>query len=101
MLNSKFCQKNIQRNSFREEYVRAYVHYKLTASVLNQFQAFSEGFLRVSGGRVLEFFHPQELMEMVIGSQDYDFADLEKVRVTLVVVNGKSCKFTLQVLKLL
>ena len=78
------------------------MHYKLTASVSNQFQAFSEGFLRVSGGRVLEFFHPQELMEMVVGSQDYDFADLEKVGDNCCkLVIAQIWKVTLQVLELL
>ena len=26
-----------------------------------------------------EFFHPEELMQMVVGCQDYDFRELEKV----------------------
>ena len=26
-----------------------------------------------------EFFHPEELMQMVVGCQDYDFRDLEEV----------------------
>ena len=26
-----------------------------------------------------EFFHPEELMQMVVGCQDYDFRELEQV----------------------
>ena len=26
-----------------------------------------------------EFFHPQELMEMVVGCQEFDFTELEEV----------------------
>jgi len=63
----------------KEEYVMLYVKYKLCISVENQFNSFAEGFHHVCGGKVLNFFHPQELMEMIVGSQDYDFADLEKV----------------------
>ncbi|KAK3696531.1 hypothetical protein QZH41_015897 [Actinostola sp. cb2023] len=65
--------------TIRQHYVNAYMDYYLNKSVQKQFQAFSNGFHRVCGGRVLEFFHPQELMEMVIGCQEYDFKVLEKV----------------------
>lgn len=46
----------------------------------SEYEAFAQGFHRVCGGRVLELFQPQELMEMVVGSNDYDLNDLEKVR---------------------
>lgn len=62
----------------RNRYVELYVDYVVNKSVEEQFKAFSTGFHRVCGGRVLEFFHPQELMEMVVGIQDYDFNELEK-----------------------
>ncbi|XP_031558665.1 probable E3 ubiquitin-protein ligase HERC4 isoform X2 [Actinia tenebrosa] len=63
----------------REQYVDAYIDYNLNKSVHKQFEAFSMGFHRVCGGRVLDFFHPQELMEMVVGCQEYDFKIFEKV----------------------
>ncbi|XP_068736455.1 probable E3 ubiquitin-protein ligase HERC4 isoform X1 [Montipora capricornis] len=63
----------------RQEYVDVYIDYYLNKSVEKQFQAFSTGFHRVCGGKVLEFFHPEELMQMVVGCQDYDFRELEKV----------------------
>lgn len=61
----------------KEEYVNAYIDYKLNSSVEKEFQAFSLGFHRVCGGIVLNLFHPQELMEFVVGSQEYDFSELE------------------------
>ena len=62
----------------KEEYVNTYINYKLNISVEKEFCAFSFGFHRVCGGSVLNLFHPQELMEFVVGSQDYDFAELEE-----------------------
>lgn len=62
----------------RGRYVELYIDYVVNKSVEKQFDAFSHGFHRVCGGRVLEFFHPQELMEMIVGIQEYDFNELEK-----------------------
>ena len=42
---------------FREKYVEAYIDHVLNKSVGKQFRAFSEGFLRVCGGRVLVSFN--------------------------------------------
>jgi E3 ubiquitin-protein ligase HERC4 len=61
----------------KEEYVQAYIDYKLNHSVAKEFDAFARGFHRVCGGQVLNLFHPQELMELVVGSQHYDFSELE------------------------
>ena len=38
-----------------------------------------------------KFFHPEELMQMVVGCQDYDFRDLEKVggHLTLSLTSSK------------
>ncbi|EDO34592.1 predicted protein [Nematostella vectensis] len=63
----------------REQYVELYIDYYLSKAVDKQFEAFFTGFHRVCGGHVLEFFHPQELMEMVVGCQEYDFEVLEKI----------------------
>ncbi|XP_071491070.1 LOW QUALITY PROTEIN: probable E3 ubiquitin-protein ligase HERC4 [Diadema antillarum] len=62
----------------RQEYVDAYVDYTLNTSVGQQFTAFSEGFLEVCGGHVLDLFHPQELMAMVVGDENYDWDEFEK-----------------------
>lgn len=42
-----------------------------------QFHAFSDGFMKVCGGRVLKLFKPHELMAVVIGNENYDWHDLE------------------------
>lgn len=63
----------------RVQYVDVYIDYYLNKSVEKQFEAFAQGFHRVCGGKVMEFFHPEELMQMVVGCQDYDFRELEKV----------------------
>nr|XP_054773410.1 probable E3 ubiquitin-protein ligase HERC4 [Lytechinus pictus] len=62
----------------RNDYVMAYVNYCLNASVREQFEAFSSGFLEVCGGHVLRFFHPQELMAMVIGNEEFNWDELEE-----------------------
>ncbi|XP_005105124.1 probable E3 ubiquitin-protein ligase HERC4 isoform X1 [Aplysia californica] len=71
--------KNVSVNqNNKQKYVDLYVDYILNKSVETQFSAFSEGFLSVCGGEVLELFHPQELQAMVVGNEDYDFLELEK-----------------------
>ncbi|CAF0899632.1 unnamed protein product [Brachionus calyciflorus] len=61
-----------------KQYVNAYIDYIFNKSVEKPFQAFNIGFHRVCGSKVLELFHPSELMSMVIGNQNYDFEELEK-----------------------
>lgn len=41
--------------------------------------AFSKGFLRVCGGRVLKLFHSTELQAVIVGNDDYNWHDLESV----------------------
>ncbi|GFS24498.1 HECT and RLD domain containing E3 ubiquitin protein ligase 4 [Elysia marginata] len=65
-------------NENKHEYVDLYVDYLLNKSVYEQFTAFSEGFLAVCGGHVLDCFHPLELQAIVVGNEDYDFEELEK-----------------------
>ncbi|XP_038060442.1 probable E3 ubiquitin-protein ligase HERC4 [Patiria miniata] len=62
----------------RQEYVDSYVDYVLNTSVEQQYSFFSQGFLHVCGGRVFNLFHPQELMDMVIGDEHYDWDEFEK-----------------------
>lgn len=77
-----------------KQYVNEYVEYIFNKSVDKPFEAFSNGFHRVCGSKVLvsfvhiwylgyslvlkELFHPSELMSMVVGNQNYDFEELEK-----------------------
>lgn len=78
-----YCQNNCSVYhpifSYRNDYVAAYVNYRLNESVKEQFEAFSSGFLEVCGGHVLRFFHPQELMAMVIGNEEFNWDELEEV----------------------
>lgn len=61
----------------KKEFVDLYVDYVLNKSVENQFMGFNHGFHRVCGGRVLELFKAHELMEVVIGNEDYDWDAFE------------------------
>lgn len=65
----------------RQEYVEAYVNYVFNESVARPFEHFSEGFHRVCGGKVFNLFRPEELMEMVVGNQNYDWEELEKTAI--------------------
>jgi len=51
----------------RNEFVDLYVDLVLNKSVEVHFKAFSTGFHKVCGGRVLELFHSHELMAVVVG----------------------------------
>lgn len=61
----------------RQEFVDLYIDYVLNKSVEKRFQAFSNGFLKVCGGKVLELFKPHELMAVVVGNENYDWHALE------------------------
>ncbi|XP_062851882.1 probable E3 ubiquitin-protein ligase HERC4 [Trichomycterus rosablanca] len=65
-------------NDNRQEFVNAYVDYIFNSSVAPLFNAFSAGFHKVCGGKVLELFQPNELQAMVIGNTNYDWKELEK-----------------------
>uniref|UniRef100_A0A670Z371 HECT and RLD domain containing E3 ubiquitin protein ligase 3 n=1 Tax=Pseudonaja textilis TaxID=8673 RepID=A0A670Z371_PSETE len=62
----------------REEFVDAYVNYVFNVSVHEGYTAFSSGFLKVCGGKVLELFQPTELRAMIMGSSKYNWKDLEE-----------------------
>lgn len=65
--------------TFRNEYVNLYVDYILNEMCTLQFQAFSEGFMKVcGGGRVLQLFSSHELMAVVVGNENYDWHALEE-----------------------
>jgi len=63
----------------KNEYVKLYTEYVLFKSCETQFDAFKKGFLKVVSGRVLQLFHPQELMALVVGNENYDWDLLEKL----------------------
>ena len=63
----------------KAEYVKMYVDYVLSKSCEAQFVAYKKGFLKVVSGRLLQLFHPQELMALVVGNENYDWDVLEKL----------------------
>merc|ERR1712106_140688 len=63
----------------KHEYVKLYIEYVLFQSCEAQFDAFKKGFLKVVSARVLQLFHPQELMALVVGNENYDWNLLEKL----------------------
>ncbi|XP_072351445.1 probable E3 ubiquitin-protein ligase HERC3 [Scyliorhinus torazame] len=65
------------RKENRKEFVQAYVDYIFNNSVQELFSAFSSGFLKVCGGKVLQLFQPSELMAMVVGNTSYNWKELE------------------------
>ncbi|XP_074030404.1 HECT and RLD domain containing E3 ubiquitin ligase 4 isoform X3 [Leptinotarsa decemlineata] len=71
--------KNIAVNQEnKQEYVDLYVNYIFHESVKQQYQSFHTGFMKVCDGRVLQLFHSQELMAVVVGNEDYDWHALEE-----------------------
>lgn len=70
-------QKNI--SSFnRKEFVELYIDFMLNKSVETQFDAFYAGFMKVCGGQVMDLFRAHELMELVIGNENYDWDAFEQ-----------------------
>lgn len=65
-------------NENKAEYVRLYIDYVLNKSCDTQFDAFKKGFLKVVSKRVLQLFHPQELMALVVGNENYDWKVMEE-----------------------
>lgn len=55
-----------------------YIDYIFNESVKKQFDAFSRGFMKVCGGRVLQLFHSHELKAVMVGNENYDWHALEE-----------------------
>lgn len=53
--------------------------------IASQITSFEEGFQSVIHSKILKFFQPQELMEMVIGNENYDWTIFRKVISLLVL----------------
>ncbi|XKL68820.1 hypothetical protein PGB90_006589 [Kerria lacca] len=69
--------KELSPTLHKHEFVELYVDMILNKLVEARFREFSKGFHKVCGGRVLQLFHAQELMSVVIGNEDYDWYQLE------------------------
>ncbi|KAK7930540.1 hypothetical protein WMY93_006935 [Mugilogobius chulae] len=68
---------SVDKNN-RKEFVDVYLRYVFSASVSEQYEAFSSGFLKVCGGEILWLFQPSELMAMVVGNSNYNWDEMEK-----------------------
>ncbi|EPB66807.1 regulator of condensation [Ancylostoma ceylanicum] len=68
--------------SNKADYVQRYVHHRLcvgrNGEVGRQAAAFRDGFKMVLNSRIVAFFQPRELMELVIGNENYDWSELRK-----------------------
>uniref|UniRef100_A0A336LYC2 CSON004352 protein n=1 Tax=Culicoides sonorensis TaxID=179676 RepID=A0A336LYC2_CULSO len=62
----------------KKEFVDLYVDFVLNKSVESHFNGFYQGFMKVCGGRILELFRAHELMEVVIGNEEYDWNIFEE-----------------------
>ncbi|KAM4834292.1 putative E3 ubiquitin-protein ligase HERC3 isoform 4-T4 [Thomomys bottae] len=65
----------------RQEFVDAYVNYVFQLSIHEWYTAFSSGFLKVCGGKVLELFQPSELRAMMVGNSNYNWDELQETAV--------------------
>ena len=43
------------------------------------YEEFQRGFYKVCDKDIIEFFHPEELKDVIIGNTDYDWETFEKV----------------------
>ncbi|RWS12069.1 E3 ubiquitin-protein ligase HERC4-like protein [Dinothrombium tinctorium] len=64
--------------SNRKEYVDLYWNFILNESVSKQFGAFNAGFTKVVETDILNLFQAEELMQLIIGQENYDWQLLEK-----------------------
>jgi len=62
----------------RQEYVDLYVDHKLNKQIQTPFEAFAKGIRPVLSRHIMQFFQPQELMEMVAGNELFDWTEFEK-----------------------
>ncbi|KAB0368221.1 hypothetical protein FD755_019987, partial [Muntiacus reevesi] len=73
--------KELSPTEGRQEFVDAYVNYVFQISVHEWYTAFSSGFLKVCGGKVLELFQPSELRAMMVGNSSYNWEELEETAI--------------------
>lgn len=61
----------------KHEFLRLYIDHVFNGAVAGPFQHFLQYFHGVCGGHILDLFRPHELMAIVVGNDDYDWAALE------------------------
>lgn len=57
----------------------AYVRYAFTTSVESVFKEFKRGFYQVCDQQLVKLFRPEELQEVLVGGDVYDWAKLKQV----------------------
>ncbi|KAL3990163.1 HECT-domain (ubiquitin-transferase) family protein [Acanthocheilonema viteae] len=61
----------------KHEFVQLYIKKRLEegseGEIRRQMRSFAEGFESVMQSKIMNFFQPQELMEMVVGNENYDW----------------------------
>ncbi|XP_076831361.1 putative E3 ubiquitin-protein ligase HERC4 [Brachyhypopomus gauderio] len=62
----------------KKEFVDAYVDYILNKSVEKVFEEFRRGFYKVCDQNVVEFFQPEELRGVLVGTEEYDWDTFKK-----------------------
>uniref|UniRef100_A0A673UWZ9 HECT and RLD domain containing E3 ubiquitin protein ligase 5 n=2 Tax=Suricata suricatta TaxID=37032 RepID=A0A673UWZ9_SURSU len=62
----------------KRDYVSKCVNYIFNISVKAVYEEFQRGFYRVCEKDIIEFFHPEELKDVIIGNTDYDWETFEK-----------------------
>ncbi|XP_032878129.1 probable E3 ubiquitin-protein ligase HERC4 [Amblyraja radiata] len=66
-------------NKNREIFVEDCVNYIFKTSIKKPFDEFRKGFFQILDENLIKYFHPQELRDMLIGSNDYDWKMLEQI----------------------
>uniref|UniRef100_A0A914DW21 HECT domain-containing protein n=1 Tax=Acrobeloides nanus TaxID=290746 RepID=A0A914DW21_9BILA len=66
------------RNEFVSSYIQMRLKQGLHSQIAMQLEAFKMGFTKVLKSTILEFFQPRELMEMVIGNENYDWEEFKE-----------------------
>ncbi|VDM65221.1 unnamed protein product [Strongylus vulgaris] len=68
-----------QLNKSFQRYVQHRLCIGRNGEVERQAAAFRDGFKMVLNSRIVSFFQPRELMELVVGNENYDWSELRKV----------------------
>merc|ERR1719188_1415060 len=72
-------KSQIVSNANRHEFVKLYLEWILNTTINERFRAFYLGFHSVCASNALIMLRPEEVEQMVCGSQTFDLAELKKV----------------------
>ncbi|XP_014643409.1 PREDICTED: probable E3 ubiquitin-protein ligase HERC6 [Ceratotherium simum simum] len=62
----------------KRDYVSKCVNYIFNVSIKAVYEEFQRGFYKICDKEIIEFFHPEELKDVIIGNTDYDWETFEK-----------------------